>query len=339
MLKDVSLKKYNTFGIDVKADRLAEIDSLEQLLTIIDDMPDLSKLILGEGSNVLFLNDFKGIVLHNNIKGKKIIDENNREVIVDVNGGENWHNFVMWAVENGYGGIENLALIPGKVGTSPIQNIGAYGVEVKNVIESVDTVSMQTCEPKIFSKQECGFGYRHSVFKLPENKGRYFIHKVRFKLFKKDYRVNTSYGAIQSVLQHKNILNPGLKDVAEAIMEIRRSKLPDPKETGNAGSFFKNPFVSIDKLKKLRESYPDIPFYKTLQKDTVKIPAGWLIDKAGWKGKRFGDAGVHPKQALVLVNYGNATGRDIKNLSDQIIADILEKYDIRLQPEVNFIGS
>ncbi len=339
MLKDVSLKRYNTFGIDVKADWLAKIDSVEQVLTIIDDMPDIPKLILGEGSNVLFLNDFKGIVLHNNIKGIKIVDENDREIIVDVNGGENWHDFVMWAVTNGFGGIENLALIPGKVGTAPMQNIGAYGMEVKDVIISVDTVNMQTCEPKTFSKEACDFGYRHSVFKLPENKGQYFIHKVRFRLFKKNYRVNTSYGAIQSVLQRKHILNPGLIDVAEAVMDIRRSKLPDPAVTGNAGSFFKNPFVSIKKLEKLREKHPEILFYQTERRDIVKIPAGWLIDRAGWKGKRLGDAGVHPKQALVLVNYGKAIGMDIKKLADRIIDDIRDKYGILLQPEVNFINS
>ncbi len=339
MLKNASLKKYNTFGIDAKADWLTEIDSVEQVLTIIDDLPDMPKLILGEGSNVLFLNDFKGIVLHNNIKGKKIIEETEDYIIVDVNGGEIWHDFVMWAVENNYGGIENLALIPGKVGTAPMQNIGAYGVEVKDVIESVYTVDITTCEPKTFSKIACDFGYRHSVFKLPENKGQYFIHKVRFKLYKKDYQINTSYGAIQSVLERKNIKNPALKDVAEAVIEIRRSKLPDPKVTGNAGSFFKNPFVKLSKLKKLQETYPEIPFYKTENRDLVKIPAGWLIDQAGWKGKRFGDAGVHHKQALVLVNYGKATGMDIKNLADKIIADIQDKYDIILQPEVNFIDN
>lgn len=337
MFKNVSLKKYNTFGIDIKANWLAEINSVEHVLTIIDDLPEMPKLILGEGSNVLFLNDFNGIVLHNNIKGINIVDENEYEVIIDVNGGENWHNFVMWTVENGYGGIENLALIPGKVGTAPMQNIGAYGTEVKNVIENVYTINMNTCEPKTFSKKACNFGYRHSVFKLPENKGRYFIHKVRFKLYKKGYRVNTSYGAIQSVLEHKNILKPTLKDVAETVMKIRRSKLPDPKVTGNAGSFFKNPFIGIEKLQQLQVKYPKIPYYKTEQKDIVKIPAGWLIDKAGWKGKRFGDAGVHPKQALVLVNYGNATGNDVKNLAEQIMADIQAKYDIRLQPEVNFV--
>ncbi len=337
MLKNVSLKKYNTFGIDVKADWLAEIDSVEQVLTIIDDLHDMPKLILGEGSNVLFLNDFKGIVLHNKIKGIKIIEETENDIIVDVNGGENWHEFVMWAVNNNYGGIENLALIPGKVGTAPMQNIGAYGAEVKDVIDRVYTIDMTTCAPKTFSKDACGFGYRHSVFKLPENKNKYFIHKVRFKLYKKGYQVNTTYGAIQNVLNRKNIMNPCLKDVAEAVIDIRQSKLPDPKITGNAGSFFKNPFVQLEKFKNLQKTYPDIPFYKTENKNLVKIPAGWLIDRAGWKGKRFGDAGVHPKQALVLVNYGRATGKDIKNLADKIIADIQEKYNILLQPEVNFI--
>ena len=339
MLKNPSLKKYNTFGIDVKADWLAEINSVEQVLTIIDDLPDMPKLILGEGSNVLFLNDFKGIVLHNEIKGINIIEETENDIIVEVNGGENWHQFVMWAVENNYGGIENLALIPGKVGTAPMQNIGAYGAEVKDVIESISTINMSTCEPKTFSKDACDFGYRHSVFKLPENKGKYFIHKVRFKLYKKGYQVNTSYGAIQNVLERKNIVNPSLKDVAEAVIEIRQSKLPDPKITGNAGSFFKNPYIKIDKLKKLQETYPDMPFYPTGQKDIVKIPAGWLIDRSGWKGKRIGDAGVHPKQALVLVNYGKATGKDIRNLADKIIVDIQDKYDILLQPEVNFIDN
>ena len=339
MLKNASLKKYNTFGIDVKADWLADIDSVEQVLTIIDDSPGMPKLILGSGSNVLFLNDFKGIILLNNIKGLKVVEENDREIIVDVNGGENWHDFVIWAVDNNYGGIENLVLIPGKVGTAPMQNIGAYGAEVKNVIENVYTVNMHTCEPKTFSKEASDFGYRHSVFKLPENKGRYFIHKVRFKLYKKYYQVDTSYGSIKKVLEQKNITTPGLRDVAGAVMEIRQSKLPDPKVTGNAGSFFKNPYIDLKKLEKLQENYPNIPFYKTDKSDIVKIPAGWLIDQAGWKGKRFGDAGVHPKQALVLVNYGNATGQDIKKLAEQIIADIEDKYGIRLQPEVNFIDN
>ena len=337
MQKNVSLKAYNTFGIDARADWLATIDSEEQVLTIIDDLPNDPKLILGQGSNVLFLNDFKGTILHNEIKGKRIIDENDTHIIVSVKGGESWHDFVMWAVENNYGGIENLALIPGKVGTAPMQNIGAYGIEVKDVIEEVHTLNMTTCEPKVFSKEACQFGYRESIFKNPENKGRYFINEVTFRLTKKDHQLKTDYGAIEQVFQNKGITKPGIKDVADAVIEIRRSKLPDPKEIGNAGSFFKNPLVDKITLKKLLDVYPNMPYYKTDKQELFKIPAGWLIDQAGWKGKRFGNVGVHHKQALVLVNYGGATGQDIKNLADKIMADIRQKYDIILQPEVNFI--
>jgi len=337
MQKNVSLKAYNTFGIDARADWLAEIHSEEQVLTIIDDLPNTPKLILGQGSNVLFLNDFKGTILHNEIKGKRIIEETDSHIIISVKGGESWHDFVMWAVENNYGGIENLALIPGKVGTAPMQNIGAYGVEVKDVIDKVHTLNMATCEPKVFSKDECQFGYRESIFKKPENKGRYFINEVTFKLSKKDHRLKTDYGAIQQVLKNKGITKAGIKEVADAVIEIRRSKLPDPKEIGNAGSFFKNPFVDKAMLEKLLENHPEMPYYRSDKPNIFKVPAGWLIDRAGWKGKRFDKVGVHPKQALVLVNYGGATGRDIKNLADKIMADIRQKYEIVLQPEVNFI--
>jgi len=337
MQKDVSLKAYNTFGIDARADWLATIDSEEQVLTIIDDLPNDPKLILGQGSNVLFLNDFKGTILHNEIKGKRIIDENDAHIIVSVKGGESWHDFVMWAVENNYGGIENLALIPGKVGTAPMQNIGAYGVEVKDVIEKVHTLNMTTCEPKVFSKNDCQFGYRESIFKKPENKGLYFINEVTFKLSKKDHLLKTDYGAVQQVLRNNGITKPNIKDVADAVIEIRRSKLPDPKEIGNAGSFFKNPFVDMTTLEKLLKKYPKIPYYTTEKQEIFKIPAGWLIDQAGWKGKKYDKVGVHPKQALVLVNFGGATGQDIKNLADKIMADIRQKYEIILQPEVNFI--
>ena len=337
MQKDVSLKAYNTFGIDARADWLATIDSEEQVLTIIDDLPNDPKLILGQGSNVLFLNDFKGTILHNEIKGKRIIDENDAHIIVSVKGGESWHDFVMWAVENNYGGIENLALIPGKVGTAPMQNIGAYGVEVKDVIEKVHTLNMTTCEPKVFSKNDCQFGYRESIFKKPENKGLYFINEVTFKLSKKDHLLKTDYGAVQQVLRNNGITKPNIKDVADAVIEIRRSKLPDPKEIGNAGSFFKNPFVDMTTLEKLLKKYPKIPYYTTEKQEIFKIPAGWLIDQAGWKGKKYDKVGVHPKQALVLVNFGGTTGQDIKNLADKIMADIRQKYEIILQPEVNFI--
>jgi UDP-N-acetylmuramate dehydrogenase len=336
MLKNVSLKPYNSFGIDVKADWLAEISSEEQLLTIIDDLPNMKKLILGGGSNVLFLNDFDGIVLLNKIKGIKIVSEDENQVTIAVKGGENWHELVMWAVEKGYGGIENLALIPGNAGTAPIQNIGAYGVEVKDVIKEVHTINMKTCEPKIFSNDECHFAYRQSIFKLAENKNKYFINKIVIQLQKKAYQPNLNYGAIKTVLKEKKILSPTVKQIAEAIISIRESKLPDPKKIGNAGSFFKNPVIDKALFEKLLKTYPQMPYY-ILSENEIKIPAGWLIDNAGFKGKRFGNVGVHDKQALVLVNFGKGTGMDIKNLSDKIRQSIQNQYNIALQPEVNFI--
>ncbi len=335
MQKDVSLKNYNTFGIDVKANWLAKIESTEQLLTIIDDLPDMKKLILGQGSNVLFLNDFDGIVLLNEIKGKKIISEDKDSIKLLINGGENWHDLVMWAVENNYGGIENLALIPGKTGTAPIQNIGAYGVEIKDVIEKVYTINMNTCEHRIFDKDECEFGYRNSIFKTKENKGKYFISAIEISLSKNNHKLKTDYGAIKQILEQKNITSPTIKVIADAVIKIRQSKLPDPKKIGNAGSFFKNPIINKELFEKIQAENPNMPFYKL--NDKYKIPAGWLIEQAGFKGKRFGDVGVHNKQALVLVNYGTKTGVHIKNLAIRIINEIEKKFYIKLQPEVNFI--
>jgi len=297
----------------------------------------MPKLILGGGSNLLFLNDFNGLVLHNNILGKRVLEEDDTHIQIEVNGGENWHDFVMWAVDNNLGGVENLALIPGKVGTAPIQNIGAYGVSAKDVIKEVHTIDMHTGEAKVFSNTACDFGYRHSIFKLEANKGKYFITSVVLQLTKNKHNLQTGYGAIQQLLQEKKIQKPTPKDIAEVVIEIRRSKLPDPKEIGNAGSFFKNPFVDKKVADKLLAQYSDMPVYQTDDAQIVKIPAGWLIDRAGWKGKRFGNVGVHTKQALVLVNYGNATGTEIKNLAEAIIADIQDKYGIILSPEVNFI--
>ncbi len=336
MQKNISLKPYNSFGIDVQADWLANIESEEQLLTIIDDLPNAQKLILGGGSNVLFLDDFKGTVLLNNIKGKEIISEDDNQITLKIKGGENWHELVMWSVEKGYGGIENLALIPGKVGTAPIQNIGAYGVEVKDVIKEVHTINMKTCVPKTFLNNECDFGYRHSIFKLPENKGKYFINAVVIQLQKRNYQLKLDYGAIQTVLQERDIDSPTVKDIAEAIISIRQSKLPDPKRIGNAGSFFKNPVINSDLFEKLLQKYPKMPHY-ILSDNQIKIPAGWLIDQAGWKGKHCGNVGVHDKQALVLVNFGNGTGQEIKTLANKIIKSIKDKYEIDLQAEVNYI--
>ena len=336
MQKNVSLKPYNTFGIDVKTDWLAKIESVEQLLTILDDSPEMPKLILGSGSNVLFLEDFHGIVLHNQIKGKKIVAETKDNIILEVQGGENWHDLVMWAVENNYGGIENLALIPGKAGTAPMQNIGAYGVEIKDVIQQVKVVNMKEIRQETFEHEACQFGYRHSVFKEPENKGKYFIYAIRIKLSKKNHRLHTDYGAIQQILSDKKITSPTIKDIAETVIQIRRSKLPDPKKTGNAGSFFKNPFIDKSSLNKLLKKHPGIPYYP-VDDNRFKIPAGWLIEQAGFKGKRFGNAGVHDKQALVLVNYGGATGEEIKKLAEKIIDTVKKQFSVNLQAEVNFI--
>jgi len=336
MQKNISLKPYNSFGIDVQADWLANITSEEQLLTIIDDLPNAQKLILGGGSNILFLSDFKGTVLLNNIKGKKIVSEDDNQITLEIKGGENWHDLVMWAVKKGYGGIENLALIPGKVGTAPIQNIGAYGVEVKDVIKEVHTIDMHTKAVKVFLNRQCKFGYRHSIFKLPENKGKYFINAVVIQLQKKNYQLNLNYGAIQTTLEERNVNSPTVKDVAEAVIAIRQSKLPDPKKIGNAGSFFKNPVIEKKLFEKLLQKYPKMPYY-VLSENQIKIPAGWLIDQAGWKGKHCGNVGVHDKQALVLVNYGNGTGEEIKALAEKIIKAIDEKYQIQLQAEVNYI--
>jgi len=334
--KNVSLKSYNTFGIDVRADWLAVIESEEQLLTILDDLPGMPKLILGGGSNVLFLNDFRGLILLNRIKGKKIIRETDKDIIVRVKAGENWHELVMWAVENNYGGIENLALIPGNAGTAPVQNIGAYGREIKDVLEQVTAIDMKTGKRTVFSNRDCAFGYRHSIFKEPENKGRYYITEIDLRLTKPPHPLYTEYGSLRKKLQEKNITSPTIKSIAEAVIEIRRSKLPDPAKIGNAGSFFKNPVISENKFRHLISRYHGMPHYR-LNENRVKIPAGWLIEKAGLKGYREGDAGVHEKQALVLVNYGNATGQQIFDLSEKIIRIVREKFDILLQREVNIV--
>ena len=336
MPEKASLKKYNTFGIDACANEIVTIKSVNQLKEWYEKNPGKKFLILGEGSNVLFINDFDGTVLLNEIQGKKILREEDEKILLQVKGGEKWHDLVMWAVDNDYGGIENLALIPGKTGTAPIQNIGAYGTEIKDVISKVHAFDFKTGKLVEFHPAECRFGYRDSIFKKPENKNRYFITGIDLELSRKNHRLNFSYGAIRDILSKKGIKNPGIKDIAEAVIEIRKSKLPDPAKTGNAGSFFKNPIVDREKFEKIKKKYPDIPFYE-LDENHIKIPAGWLIEKAGFKGKKYGNAAVHDKQALVLVNLGNARGNEIKNLAEKIINKVKEKFDIILHPEVNFI--
>lgn len=332
-----SLKKYNTFGIDVTADYFVEINSLEELNTLFSDSKyyNLPRLILGGGSNILLTKNFEGIVIQLNLKG--IFEENTDEEFVYIKAlaGESWHEFVQWNLNQNYGGLENLSFIPGNVGTAPMQNIGAYGVEIKDVFYALEAFEIATGKLKVFSLEECEFGYRESIFKN-HLKGQYIIISVTFKLTKQHHIIKKSYGAIQSELEKEHIQNPTIQEISKAVIAIRKSKLPDPKQIGNSGSFFKNPIISKRHFEKLQRDYPDLTSYPIDEKN-VKIAAGWLIDQAGWKGKRFGDAGVHTKQALVLVNYGKATGKNIYDLSQNIIDDIEAKFEIHLEREVNIL--
>ena len=331
--ENISLKNYNTFGIDVTAKRFICIDSVYQLQELLKVEKDI--FLISGGSNMLLTKDIEKLVVHIDIKGVSIDQENENEVFLTVNAGENWHEFVLWCVDNNYGGLENLSLIPGNVGTCPIQNIGAYGVEVKDTITKVEALHIETGKLVQFSNEECKFGYRNSIFKN-EVKGKYIITSVSFKLTKQNHNFNTTYGAIETELTSKNIAKPNLKNISDAVIAIRKSKLPDPKEIGNSGSFFKNPVITKAHFLTLQKTYPEIPSY-IVSENQVKVPAGWLIEKAGFKGKRFGDFGVHKKQALVLVNYNNATGKDIYNLAETIQKEIKSKFDIKLEIEVNVI--
>jgi UDP-N-acetylmuramate dehydrogenase len=332
--KNISIKKYNTFGIDVKAKKFIEVNSLEELLEFLNNRPKQEKqlFLLGGGSNMLLTKDIKSTVLHLNIKGIKILKENKHAIYIEVNAGENWHDFVQWSLKNDFGGIENLSLIPGNVGTCPIQNIGAYGVEVKDTIYQVKAIEVSTGKTTVFKNSECEFGYRNSIFKN-KVKGEYIITSVVFKLTKTKHQLKYNYGAIQAELAKKNIKKPTIQNISEAIIFIRNAKLPNPKELGNSGSFFKNPVVDKSVFFNVQKNYSEIPFY--LVENGYKIPAGWLIEKAGFKGKRFGDAGVHKNQALVLVNYGNASGKDILKLAKKIQKTIKKQFDINLEMEVN----
>ena len=333
ILSNVSLKPYNTFGIDVAARKFVEVTSVKDLREVLKNLYASELFILGGGSNMLLTKDVEQTVLHVNLKGIEVIQETATEVVVKAMAGENWHQFVLFCIDNDFGGIENLSLIPGNVGTAPIQNIGAYGVEIKDTFESCTALDIQTLELKTFSREDCKFGYRDSIFKN-EVKGRYIITSVSFKLTKETHRLNTSYGSIDSFLEEKGIETPGIKDVSDAVISIRKSKLPDPKILGNSGSFFKNPVISKAKLTQLQKDFPEIPFY-ILDDGQVKIPAGWLIDRAGLKGYREGDAGVHKNQALVLVNYGKASGEEILSLSAKIQERIMNMFNIMITPEVN----
>ncbi|UBM57363.1 UDP-N-acetylmuramate dehydrogenase [Marinilongibacter aquaticus] len=336
ILKNISLKSLNTFGLDCKAQYFVEINAIEEMRELVANPLFQSQriLILGGGSNILLTQDFEGLVIKNNISGIELVEENAEHFWVKVGAGEVWHNFVMHSIEKQWAGIENLALIPGTVGAAPMQNIGAYGVEIKDVFWQLEALNLSTREIEIFDHAACAFGYRESVFKHSK-KGQYMICRVGFKL-NKGVHLHLEYGAILETLKSMHIVEPSIKDVASAVIAIRQSKLPDPKKIGNSGSFFKNPVVPTALYSKLKAAYPDMPAY--IQDDQlVKIPAGWLIEQAGWKGKRLGEIGVHDKQALVLVNYGAGKGNDLVKLAQDIQHSVLEKFGVTLHPEVNII--
>ncbi|NAS11751.1 UDP-N-acetylmuramate dehydrogenase [Poritiphilus flavus] len=335
--QNISLKPYNTFGIDARAAHFVEIRSLEELQELLKTEGSSNKLVLSGGSNMLITEDLEQLVVYLNIKGKKVIEETHNSVLVEAMAGENWHEFVLWTLAQDYGGIENLSLIPGNCGTAPIQNIGAYGVELKDVFDSCEAVEVQTGRVKSFSREDCQFGYRDSFFKNA-GKDRYIITSIRLNLTKNEHKLNTSYGAIESELQKQQIEKPTIKDVSEAVISIRQSKLPDPKLIGNSGSFFKNPVLSAEEFREFNQEHPRAPHYQVAE-DEFKVPAGWLIEQCGLKGSRFGDAGVHKNQALVLVNYGSASGNEILDLADMIRETVLRKFGIEIVPEVNIISS
>jgi UDP-N-acetylmuramate dehydrogenase len=336
--ENYSLKKLNSFGIDITARYFASFSTWEELQELKKCIPNNTletPLILGGGSNILFTRNFDGAVLKNEILGIRLVSETKDHYILEAGAGENWHGFVMHCIDNNYAGLENLSLIPGTVGASPIQNIGAYGVEIKDCFHSLDAYHFQDKTVIQFEAKDCGFGYRDSIFKTAY-KNQLAILRVRFQLSKQP-NLKTSYGIIEQELANKHISSPSIKDISNAVISIRTSKLPDPKIIGNAGSFFKNPLIPLSKFEQLKNQYPSIPGYHSDKAEFVKIAAGWLIDQCGWKGYRKADAGCHALQALVLVNYGKATGAEIWNLSNDIIASIKDKFGIVLEREVNIL--
>ncbi len=333
--KDISLKKYNTFGIDVTAKHFIAVNTINELIDVLklNNYPD--KFILGGGSNILLTKNINALVIHINLKGKKIVSKTESSIIISSGAGENWHEFVLWCINNGYGGLENLSLIPGNVGTSPIQNIGAYGVELKDHFVSCKVIDLESLELKTFNNTECRFGYRDSIFKQ-NAKGRYIITSVNFKLTTKNHNLRTNYGAIQEELNTMGTTSPSIQDISKAVIKIRESKLPNPKKIGNSGSFFKNPIINKTQFEALVKQFPDVPSYK-LSEEAIKIPAGWLIEKAGFKGKTFNNYGVHKKQALVLVNYGGSKGKDILKLAKLIQETIYRIFGVSIETEVNIL--
>lgn len=334
----IDLKPFNTFGLSCVADRMLTAYSEEDVREAVgtEAVNKALTLVLGGGSNLLFTQErLTGTVLHVNLRGKRVVEETDESVVVEAAAGEPWHPFVLWTLENGWGGLENLSLIPGNVGTTPVQNVGAYGVETKDVCTEVRFVERGTGAVHTFSATDCAFGYRDSVFKGPW-RNRAVITSVRFRLTKRNHSLKTHYGSVDAELAAAGI-KPSPKSISDAVVRIRRSKLPDPAELGNSGSFFKNPTVDAAVFDALRTAHPEAPGYPQAD-GRVKLAAGWLIEQAGWKGYRRGDAGVHAKQALVLVNYGCSTGPEIWQLAQDIVADVREKFGVSLEPEVNLVG-
>lgn len=333
--QNISLKPYNTFGIDVLAEYFTEIHSAEDLNAVYEKFDPQQVLVLGGGSNILLTKNIEGIVAKNSITGKTLIDEDEDFYYVEAGAGEVWHDLVLFCIKNNYAGIENLSLIPGSVGAGPMQNIGAYGVEIKDVFHQLKAYNIAAKKPETFSLTDCEFGYRESVFKR-RLKNKYIIISVTLKLRKVPV-FNISYGAIEAELKKMGIEELSIKAISDAVIHIRQSKLPDPKEIGNSGSFFKNPEISSENFESLKKQFPEIIGFPLENKKRVKLAAGWLIEQCGWKGKRIGNTGAHKNQALVLVNYGNATGKEIYDLAMQIQNSVKEKFDVLLEPEVNII--
>lgn len=334
---NVDLGPYNTLNVTANAEVFVDIDSLSQLKEVLDHSlaRELPLHVLGGGSNVLFAGDVKGLVLRVNIQEREVVGESSDYLWVKAGGGENWHKLVRFCVERGWGGLENLALIPGTVGAAPIQNIGAYGRELSEVFHRLRAVDLETGEICEFDREACQFGYRDSIFK-GAYKGRYFVSDVTLRL-RKEPQLETSYASLRDRLREKGIDTPGIEEVFETVIDIRRSKLPDPADLANAGSFFKNPKISERRVRSLKEKYPDMPSFPA-GGGRVKVPAGWLIEKTGWKGRRVGAVGTYRQQALVIVNHGGATGQEVLELARRIKSDVESEFGIALVPEVNIIG-
>lgn len=334
VLNNVNLRQYNTFGLTAQAREFIVIERKEHLIWLLDhDYFNRNHLILGGGSNVLIAQD-QPVVLLNRVLGINILEETEDYALVEAGAGENWHQFVLWCLQHDLGGLENLSLIPGTVGAAPMQNIGAYGVEIKDCFDSLTAFHKQNGLFEDFNSAQCKFGYRESVFKQAL-KGQYLIYSVRFKLSKTRHELKTSYGPIGKELEEIGVKTPTIQDISRAVITIRQSKLPDPAEIGNSGSFFKNPVVSMALYEDLLKAHPDIPAYPFDSK--IKLAAGWLIEQAGWKGYRMGDVGVHAKQALVLVNYGNGKGDELLSLAKKILTSVKSKFGVDLEMEVNVV--